>query len=168
MKNKEILLTPEGVQKLENELINLKTVRRREVAQRIKQALAFGDLSENAEYDEAKNEQAFIEGRIVSLENMLKNAKIIDDEDIETDSVSVGCTVSLLDVEFNETIEYTIVGSAEANPSENKISNESPVGKAILGKSVGDEIHVNVPDGIITFKILEIKKGVYIDESFKR
>lgn len=158
MKNKEILLTPEGVQKLENELINLKTVRRREVAQRIKQALAFGDLSENAEYDEAKNEQAFIEGRIVSLENMLKNAKIIDDEDIETDSVSVGCTVSLLDVEFNETIEYTIVGSAEANPSENKISNESPVGKAILGKSVGDEIHVNVPDGIITFKILEIKK----------
>lgn len=158
MKSREILLTPEGVKKLEQELIYLKTVRRREVAQRIKQALAFGDLSENAEYDEAKNEQAFIEGRIVSLENMLKNAKIIDDDDIETDSVSVGCTVSLLDIEFDETIEYTIVGSAEANPSKNKISNESPVGKALLGKGVGDEIHVNVPDGIIPFKILEIKK----------
>src|SRR5690606_1874527 len=123
MTNKEFILTPEGVMKLEQELIHLKTVKRREVAQRIKQALAFGDLSENSEYDEAKNEQAFIEGRIVSLENMLKNAKIIDDEDIETDSVSVGSIVKILDVEFDEIIEYTIVGSAEANPSQNKISN---------------------------------------------
>ncbi len=158
MTNKEIILTPEGVMKLENELIHLKTVRRREVAQRIKQALAFGDLSENSEYDEAKNEQAFIEGRIVSLENMLKNAKIIDDEDIVTDIVSVGCTVKLLDVEFDEIIEYTIVGSAEADPSKNKISNESPVGRALIGQEVDDEVTVNVPDGIIKFKILEIKK----------
>ncbi len=158
MTNKEFILTPEGVMKLEQELIHLKTVKRREVAQRIKQALAFGDLSENSEYDEAKNEQAFIEGRIVSLENMLKNAKIIDDEDIETDSVSVGSIVKILDVEFDEIIEYTIVGSAEANPSQNKISNESPVGKALIGKGVGDEVTVNVPDGIIKFKILEIKK----------
>ncbi|HHW70789.1 MAG TPA: transcription elongation factor GreA [Clostridiales bacterium] len=158
MTNKEIILTPEGVMKLEQELIHLKTVRRREVAQRIKQALAFGDLSENSEYDEAKNEQAFIEGRIVSLENMLKNAKIIDDEDIETDVVSIGCTVKLLDVEFDEIIEYTIVGSAEANPSKNKISNESPVGRALIGKRVDEEVAVNVPDGVIRFKILEIKK----------
>ena len=158
MTNKEIILTPEGVMKLENELIHLKTVRRREVAQRIKQALAFGDLSENSEYDEAKNEQAFIEGRIVSLENMLKNAKIIDDEDIVTDIVSVGCTVKLLDVEFDEIIEYTIVGSAEADPSKNKISNESPVGRALIGQEVDDEVTVNVPDGIIKFKILEIRK----------
>ncbi|NMA94780.1 MAG: transcription elongation factor GreA [Clostridiales bacterium] len=158
MKSREILLTLQGIKRLEEELIHLKTVRRREVAQRIKQALAFGDLSENAEYDEAKNEQAFIEGRIVSLENMLKNAKIIDDEDIQTDTVSVGCTVNLLDVEFDEIIEYTIVGSAEANPSENKISNESPVGKALLGKRVGDEVAVNAPDGVVPFKVLEIKK----------
>src|SRR5690606_21900765 len=121
-------------------------------------SLAFGDLSENSEYDEAKNEQAFIEGRIVSLENMLKNAKIIDDEDIVTDIVSVGCTVKLLDVEFDEIIEYTIVGSAEADPSKNKISNESPVGRALIGQEVDDEVTVNVPDGIIKFKILEIKK----------
>ncbi|MFU0800488.1 MAG: transcription elongation factor GreA [Xylanivirga thermophila] len=158
MTNKETILTPEGVAKLEQELTNLKTVKRREVAERIKQALAFGDLSENSEYDEAKNEQAFVEGRIIALENMLKNAKVIDDEDINTDTVSVGATVKLLDIEFDEEIEYTIVGSAEANPSQNKISNESPLGEALIGKTVGSEVNVNAPDGVIKFKILEIRK----------
>ena len=158
MTNRETVLTPEGVSKLEQELQHLKTVRRREVAARIKQAIAFGDLSENSEYDEAKNEQAFIEGRIVTLENMLKNAKIIDEEDISTDVVSVGSTVKLLDIEFNDVIEYTIVGSAEANPAKNKISNESPVGRALIGKAKGSEVEVSVPDGVIKFRVLEINK----------
>ena len=158
MTNRETVLTPDGVIKLEQELQHLKTVRRREVAARIKQAIAFGDLSENSEYDEAKNEQAFIEGRIVTLENMLKNAKIIDEEDISTDVVSVGSTVKLLDIEFNDVIEYTIVGSAEANPAKNKISNESPVGRALIGKTKGSEVEVSVPDGVIKFRVLEINK----------
>ena len=158
MTNRETILTPEGVVKLEQELIHLKTVRRREVASRIKQAIAFGDLSENSEYDEAKNEQAFIEGRIVSLENMLKNAKIIDEDDITTDVVSIGSTVKLLDVEFDDIIEYTIVGSAEANPSKNKISNESPVGSSLIGKTQDTEVEVATPAGIIQFKILAINK----------
>lgn len=158
MTNRETILTPEGVVKLEQELIHLKTVRRREIASRIKQAIAFGDLSENSEYDEAKNEQAFIEGRIVSLENMLKNAKIIDEDDITTDVVSIGSTVKLLDVEFDDIIEYTIVGSAEANPSKNKISNESPVGSSLIGKTQDTEVEVATPDGIIQFKILAINK----------
>ncbi len=158
MINKETVLTSEGVQKLEQELQKLKTVRRREVADRIKQALAFGDLSENSEYDEAKNEQAFIEGRIVTLEKLLRNARIIDDEDISTDVVSVGATVKVLDIEFDDVIQYTIVGSAEANPGKNKISNESPVGRALIGKSIGSEVEVAVPDGVIKLKILEINK----------
>lgn len=158
MTNRETVLTPEGVAKLEQELQMLKSVRRREIALRIKQAIAFGDLSENSEYDEAKNEQAFIEGRIVTLENMLKNAKIIDDEDITTDIVSIGSMVKLLDVEFDDVIEYTIVGSAEADPLKNKISNESPVGSALIGKPKGAEVDVTVPDGVVKFKILEISK----------
>lgn len=158
MLNKEIILTHEGVAKLEEELYYLKTVRRREIAQRIKQAIAFGDLSENSEYDEAKNEQAFIEGRIVTLENMLRNVRVIDDEDITTDRVSIGSTVKILDIEFDEILEYTIVGSAEADPGQNKISNESPVGKALIGNQIGDIVDVNVPDGVIKFKILEINK----------
>ncbi len=158
MLNKEIILTHEGVAKLEEELNYLKTVRRREVAQRIKQAIAFGDLSENSEYDEAKNEQAFIEGRIVALENMLRNVRVIDDEDITTDRVCIGSTVKILDIEFDEVLEYTIVGSAEADPGQNKISNESPVGKALIGNQIGDIVDVNVPDGVIKFKILEINK----------
>ncbi|HHU79263.1 MAG: transcription elongation factor GreA [Caldicoprobacterales bacterium] len=158
MTNRETILTPAGVEKLEQELTYLKKVRRREVAARIKQAIAFGDLTENTEYDEAKNEQAFIEGRIVTLENMLKNAKVIDDDDITTDVVSIGCTVKLLDKEFNEVTEYTIVGSAEADPSRNRISNESPVGRSLIGKSMGEEVEVVVPDGTITFQILEINK----------
>jgi transcription elongation factor GreA len=156
--NKQVILTLEGVAKLEEELNYLKTVRRREIANRIKQAIAFGDLSENSEYDEAKNEQAFIEGRIVTLEKMLKNARVIDDEDITTDVVSIGSKVKVLDVEMNEELEYTIVGSAEADPAKAKISNESPVGRALIGKTVNSEVEVLVPDGIIKMKILDIKK----------
>ncbi|HHZ12503.1 MAG: transcription elongation factor GreA [Caldicoprobacterales bacterium] len=158
MVNKETLLTHEGVMKLEQELNYLKTVRRRQIAERIKQAIAFGDLSENSEYDEVKNEQAFIEGRIVTLENMLRNARIIDDEDISTDIVSIGSTVKILDIEYDEVMEYTIVGSAEADPGQNKISNESPVGRALIGQKINSVVDVHVPDGVIKLKILEIKK----------
>ncbi len=158
MVNKEVVLTYEGLQKLEQELEFLKAVKRREVAERIKQALSFGDISENSEYDEAKNEQAHVEGRIVQLENMLKNAKVIDEDDVKTDVVSIGSKVTILDIEFNEEIEYYIVGSAEANPSQFKISNESPVGSALMGKKKGTVVDVNVPDGIVKFKIINIKK----------
>ncbi len=158
MISKETLLTPEGVAKLEQELNFLKTIRRREVAERIKQAIAFGDLTENSEYDEAKNEQAFIEGRIVTLENMLRNVRVIDDEDISTDRVSIGSTVKILDLEFDEVLEYTIVGSAEADPGQNRISNESPVGRALIGQPINSIVDVMVPDGVIQFKILEINK----------
>lgn len=158
MTYKQTVLTTKGVEKLEQELLHLKTVKRREVAERIKQAMSFGDISENSEYDEAKNKQAFIEGRIVVLENMLKNALIVDDEDISTDVVSIGSIVKVLDIEFDDIIEYTIVGSAEANPSLNMISNESPVGRALIGKAKGDEVEAKVPDGVIKFKILEIRK----------
>ena len=158
MVNKETLLTHEGEMKLELELNYLKPVRRRQIAERIKQAIAFGDLSENSEYDEVKNEQAFIEGRIVTLENMLRNARIIDDEDISTDSVSIGSTVRILDIEYDEVMEYTIVGSAEADPGQNRISNESPVGRALIGQQINSVVDVHVPDGVIKLKILEIKK----------
>jgi transcription elongation factor GreA len=156
MTNKEVLLTYEGLKKLEKELEYLK-VKRLEVADRIKQALSFGDISENSEYDEAKNEQAQMEGRIVQLENMLKHAKVIDDE-VRTDSVNIGSKVKLLDLEFDETFEYHIVGSTEADPMKQKISNESPVGSALMGKKKGDTVDVQVPDGTVKFKILEIYK----------
>ncbi|NLP14409.1 MAG: transcription elongation factor GreA [Clostridium sp.] len=158
MQNKEIVLTYEGLQKLEQELENLKTVRRREIAERIKQALSFGDISENSEYDEAKNEQAYVEGRIIQLENMLKNAKVIDEDEVKTDVVSIGSKVKVLDKEFEEEVEYHIVGSTESDPSRYKISYESPVGKALIGKKKGTLVEVDVPDGIIKFKILEINK----------
>lgn len=158
--NKENLLTVSGLAKLEDELNLLRTKKRAEVAQRIKQALAFGDISENSEYDEAKNEQAFIEGRIAQLENILKTAKVIDDEDIATDKVSVGAKVRLkvVDEEYDDEVEYTLVGSAEADPINMKISNESPVGKAILGKLINDIVEIHVPDGIIKYKVLQINK----------
>ena len=156
---KEILLTQEGYQKLEDELEILKTVRRREVADRIKVAISFGDISENAEYDEAKNDQAFNEGRIIQLENMLKNAVVVDESEIPTDKVSVGSIVKVMDYEFDEEVEYTIVGSAEADPMNFKISNESPVGSALLGKKVGDVVEVTVPSGVSKFEILEIRRG---------
>ncbi|HHY77591.1 MAG TPA: transcription elongation factor GreA [Clostridiales bacterium] len=156
--NKENLLTVSGLAKLEEELEYLRATKRAEVAQRIKQALAFGDISENSEYDEAKNEQAFVEGRIAQIENILKTAKVIDDEDINTDIVSVGAKVLVKDEELGDEMEYTIVGSAEADPLNMKISNESPVGKALLGKKVGDVVEIVVPDGILKYKILHIKK----------
>lgn len=158
MTNKETLLTVEGIEKLEKELEYLKTVKRREIAAKIKQALAFGDLSENAEYDEAKNEQAFVEGRIVTLENMLRNAKVIDADEITTDKVTIGSTVVLRDIEMGDDEEYVIVGSAEADPFKHKISNESPVGKALLGRNKGDIVEITVPDGIIRYSIIDIKK----------
>ena len=155
---KEILLTQEGYQKLEDELETLKTVRRREVADRIKVAISFGDISENAEYDEAKNEQAQVEERLMKLENMIRKAVIIDESQIDLNVVTIGSIVKVNDVEFDEEVEYTIVGSAEADPYDGKISNESPVGRALLGKTVGDEVDVQVPDGIAKFKIIEIRR----------
>lgn len=158
MTEKEYLLTAQGLKKLEHELDELKTVRRKEVAQRIKEALAFGDISENSEYDEAKNEQAQVEERIAKLEKMLSNAKIIDEENISIDTVGIGSKVIVKDKEFNEEIEYTIVGSAEADPYESKISNESPVGRALIGKKAGDIVEVQVPDGVIEYEVLDIRR----------
>jgi transcription elongation factor GreA len=158
MTEKEVLLTPEGLQKLEDELEHLKSVKRREVAERIKLAISYGDISENSEYEDAKNEQAFVEGRIMTLEKMLRNARIIHDDDVDTNLVSIGSTVVLKDVELDEEVEYTIVGSAEADPASNKISNESPVGRALLGKSIGSFVDVAVPAGTIRFQILDIKR----------
>jgi transcription elongation factor GreA len=156
MPEKEVILTLDGLKKLEEELEILKTQRRREVAERIKQAIEFGDISENSEYEDAKNEQAFIEGRIITLEKMLRNARVIDDND-EKDHVSVGSTVLLKDVEYGDEEEYTIVGSAEADPAVNKISNESPVGKAVLGQIRGSVVEVNVPAGMLRYEIVDIR-----------
>ncbi|WP_298702958.1 transcription elongation factor GreA [uncultured Veillonella sp.] len=152
---KETLLTAEGLKKLEEELAYFKSVRRIEVAERIKIAIEYGDISENSEYDDAKNEQAFIEGHIIELENKINTAKIID-ENTRKNVVSVGSKVKLLDVEFDEEVEYVIVGSSEADPFNNRISNESPLGSAILGKKKGAEVEVNTPDGVATYKILAI------------
>jgi transcription elongation factor GreA len=158
MSEKEVILTQDGLKKLEEELEHLKSVKRREVAERIKVAIGYGDISENSEYEDAKNEQAFIEGRIITLEKMLRNARIINNDDVDTNTVSIGSKVILKDIEFGDTVEYTIVGTAESDPSENKISNESPVGKAILGRKKGETVDVNVPAGIIQYKIIDIKK----------
>ena len=153
---KETLLTAEGLKKLEEELMYYKSVRRIEVSERIKTAIEYGDSSENSEYDDAKNEQAFIEGHIVELENKINTAKIID-ESVKGDVVSVGSKVTVLDTMYNDELEYVIVGSSEADPFNNRISNESPVGKAILGKRKGDEVEVSTPDGPVTFKVLAIQ-----------
>lgn len=158
MAEKEVLLTQEGLRKLEDELEHLKSVKRREVAGRIKVAIGYGDISENSEYEDAKNEQAFIEGRVITIEKMLRNARIINSDEVDTNTVSIGAKVVLHDIEFNEDIEYTIVGTAESDPSQNKISNESPVGRAILGKKKGTTVEVSVPDGTIKYKIVDIKK----------
>jgi len=155
---KEVLLTGDGVKKLEDELHYLKSVKRREIAERIRQAIEFGDISENSEYEEAKNEQAFVEGRIITLEKMLRHARIIDTSEAPTDSVSIGATVLLKDLEYGDEIEYTIVGSAEADPTANKISNESPVGRAILGQKVGAVVEVKVPAGVLKYQILNVRK----------
>ena len=153
---KDIFFTPEGLEKIENEIEYLKTVRRKEVSERIKVALGYGDLSENSEYDEAKNEQAQVEERIAKLEMMVRNAKIIDEKDLNTDVVSIGSNVKVRELDTMEEDEYTIVGSAEADPLEGKISNESPVGSKLIGNRVGDVVEVEVPDGIIKYEICGI------------
>lgn len=154
---KEILMTAEGLKKLEEELEDLKVVRRKEVSEKIKQALAFGDLSENSEYDEAKNEQAQVEARIAQIESMLKVARVVEDDAGAADSVGIGKKVKIFDIEFEEEEEYVIVGPTESDPANNKLSYESPVGKALMGKKVGEEISVEAPGGIVKFKILEIE-----------
>ena len=154
---KVIKLTDKGLKKLEIELETLKTEGRKDIAEKIKIARGYGDLSENSEYDEAKNEQAKIEARIAELEVMLKNVEIIEDGD-STDIVSMGSLVKLLDTEFNEEVEYRVVGSAEADPRKGYISDESPIGKALIGKTAGDEITVEAPAGEFVYKILEITK----------
>ena len=153
---KEVILTPEGYKKLKEEISYLSTEKRREVAERIKTAREFGDIAENAEYDDAKNEQALLEHRIAQLEERLLNARVITKKEISKDAVSIGSRVKLRDVDAKETIEYRIVGSAEANPMENKLSNESPVGKAIIGKKKGETVEVSAPRGTLKFKIMDI------------
>lgn len=156
MTEKKVVLTYDGLKKLEEELENLKTVRRKDVAEKIKEARGQGDLSENAEYDAAKEEQAEIEVRIVVLEKMLRNAEVIDDDEVSSEVISVGSTVTLFDVEFDEEVVYSIVGSAEADPLNGKISNESPVGVALLGKKKGDTITIDTPSGLVSFNVVKI------------
>ena len=158
MEEKEVLLTQEGFNNLEKEVNYLRTEKRAEIAERIKVALGFGDLSENSEYDEAKTAQAENEVKIAELENKVRHAKIIDEKEIDTETVQVGNIVKVLDMEFDEKIEYTIVGSTEVNLLENKISNESPLGKALLGARKNNVVEVNAPAGVMKYKILSIKK----------
>ena len=158
MEEKEVILTQEGFDKIEQELEYLRTEQRAEIAERIKVALGFGDLSENSEYDEAKNAQAENEAKIAELENKIRYAKIIDEKDIDTKTVQIGNIVTLYDIEFDEEVEYTIVGSTEVDLSQNKISNESPIGQALLGKRRNNIVEVQAPAGIIKLKIKSIKK----------
>ena len=154
----EVILTQEGYNKLEERLNELKTTIRTEIAERIKTARGFGDLSENSEYDEAKSAQRANEEEIAELELKIRNAKIIDEKEIDTKTVQIGNLVKLLDIEFNEEVEYTIVGSTEVNLAENKVSNVSPIGKALLGRKKGETVDVVAPAGTIQYKILAIKK----------
>lgn len=156
MVEKDIFFTREGLEKIENEIEYLKTVRRKEVSERIKVALGYGDLSENAEYDEAKNEQAQVEDRIAKLELMVRNARIIDEDSLTDDVVNIGSTVRVKDLEDDEEDEFVIVGSVESDPLEGKISNESPVGSKLIGLKVGDVAEVEVPDGIIKYEVIGI------------
>lgn len=158
MPDKKTILTYEGLKNLEKELDFLKGKKRMEIAEKIKKAISFGDISENSEYDEAKNEQAAIESKINRLENSLRNAEVIDDAAITTDQVRIGCKVKILDMEEEEEEIYQIVGSMEADPENQRISDESPVGSALLGKKVGDDVEVSAPLGFLQFKILEISK----------
>ena len=157
--DKKNILTYQGLQKLEEELQNLKVVRRKEVAQKIKEAREQGDLSDNAEYDAAKDEQRDIEARIEDIEKILKNAEVVVEEEVELDKISIGCKVKILDVEENEELEYKIVGSTEANSLKGKISNESPVGKALLGAKIGDVVKVETHVGELEYKVLEIQRS---------
>ena len=154
---KEVILTPEGYKKLQAEIEYLSIDKRREIADRIREAREFGDIAENAEYDSAKNEQAHLEARIAMLEDRLKNARVVTKKEIKSGEVSIGTKVRLKDMDANQTVEYHIVGSAEADPTENKLSNESPVGKAIMGKKKGEIVEVSAPRGTIKFKIMDIK-----------
>ena len=158
MADKKHILTYAGLKQYEDELQNLKVVRRKEVAQKIKEAREQGDLSENAEYDAAKDEQRDIELRIEELEKLLKNAEVVVEEEIDVNKINIGCKVKLLDVEYDEEMEFYIVGSTEANRLQNKISNEAPVGRALIGKSVGDVVDVETQAGIIQYKVLEIQR----------
>jgi transcription elongation factor GreA len=154
---RETILTASGLRKLEEELEHLKGTRRKEVAERIKQAKEFGDLSENAEYDDAKNEQAFVEGRILQIEQMLRSARLIDnDEGADEGEVTVGSTVTIRDAAAGDQVSYTIVGTAEADPLRDRISNESPVGHALLGRKIGETVTIRVPAGTLKYTILEI------------
>ena len=154
---KEVILTPEGFKKLRAEIDHLSSAKRREVADRIRIAREFGDIAENAEYDDAKNEQALLEHRIAVLEERMRAARVIEKKEISKDVVSIGSHVKLRDMDAKQTVEYHIVGSAEADPAENKLSNESPVGKAIIGKKKGEVVEVSAPRGSLKFKIMEIK-----------
>ena len=154
---KEVILTKEGYKKLQQEIEFLSTEKRREIAERIRLAREFGDIAENAEYDSAKNEQAHLEARIALLEERLKNARVIQKKEIKSGEVSIGTKVRLRDMDANQTVEYQIVGSAEANPAENKLSNESPVGKAIMGRKKGEVVEVAAPRGSLKYKIMDIK-----------
>lgn len=157
--DKKNLLTYEGLQKLESELHNLKVVKRKEVAQKIKEAREQGDLSENAEYDAAKDEQRDIEARIDEIEKILKNAEVVEEEEVDLDKISVGCRVKILDMEYDEELDYKIVGSTEANSLKGKISNESPVGKALLGARIGEVVTVETQAGDLNYKVLEIQRS---------
>lgn len=159
MEAKKNILTYAGLKKLEEELHDLKVVKRKEVAGKIKEAREQGDLSENAEYDAAKDEQRDIEARIEELEKILKNAEVVVEDEIDLDKINIGCQVKILDVEFNEELEYKIVGSTEANSLKGKISNESPVGKALIGSKVGDTVEVETQAGVIKYKVLEIQRS---------
>ena len=156
---KKNILTYEGLKKLEDELEDLKVVRRKEVADKIKEAREQGDLSENAEYDAAKDEQREIEARIEELEKILKNAEVVDEDEVDVDTINIGCKLKVLDMEFDEELELRIVGSTEASSLQGKISNESPVGKALLRHKVGDVVPVETQAGVVEYKILEIQKS---------
>lgn len=156
---KKNILTYEGLRQLEDELQDLKVNRRKEVAQKIKEAREQGDLSENAEYDAAKDEQRDIEARIEEIDKILKNAEVVVEDEVDVDTINIGCKVTLLDVEYNETLTYKIVGSTEANSLKGRISNESPVGKVLIGSRVGETVEVDTHSGLLKYKILEIQKS---------
>jgi transcription elongation factor GreA len=151
--NEELLLTKDGLDKLEGELFHLRSVKRKEVAARIKEAISFGDITDNSEYEDAKNEQAFIEGRIITLEKLLRRARLLEKGDTADFNIALGSTVKLIDLDLKQEYEYTIVSTAEADPTEKKISNESPVGKALIGLAAGEEVEVKVPAGVFKYRI---------------
>ena len=159
MEAKKNLLTREGLKKYEDELHELKVIKRKEVAQKIKEAREQGDLSENAEYDAAKDEQRDIEARIEEIEKILKNAEVVLEEEIDLNRISIGCVVRVLDIEYDEEEEYKLVGSSEASSLQNKVSNESPIGKALLGAQVGDVVEVEAPAGVVQYKVLSIQRA---------